>query len=342
MFALPSWIWVVLGLGAAAAGFVAGLPWLIQPLLWILLWPRYRMRLAGLENLPRTGPALLVANHVSWFDGFFVAATCPRKGRALVNGSYIDLPILGYIARRAGLIPVYYKGPRAQRALLQACRDALDRGEVVAIFAEGQISRNGLTGPFQRGLEAIVSGRDNVPVIPVFLDNLWGSLLSFSGGRFFKKWPQGPRRTVNIVYGPPVPPPVKAYAVRQGVIEAGVRAFAMRRKASRPLETIDPALPHLDHHTLGPLTGSTADYDRGDVRHVGHKPGTVGVALPGVALRVVDDANAPLPPDTEGRLQAFVAGQAEWAETGHRAKIDREGFVTILAQETSPLDQPPT
>lgn len=332
---MPSWAWVILALVVAATGFVVGLPWLIQPLMRLMLSARYRFRMAGLENLPRTGPALLVSNHVTWFDGFIVAATCPRRGKALVNGAYIDAPIFGFLARRAGLIPVYYRGPRAQRAMFQACRDTLDQGEVVAIFAEGQITRNGLTGPFQRGLEVIVSGRDEVPVIPVFLDNMWGSLLSYSGGRFFKKWPQGLRRTVNIVYGPPVPPPVTAFKVRQATVEAGVRAFAMRTKPSRPLETLDPKLPHLDHPTLGPLTGSTADYDRGEVRHIGHKEGTVGVALPGVALRVVDEANAPLPPDTEGRLEALIAGRTGWADVGCRAKIDRSGFVTLTSPEGS-------
>jgi hypothetical protein len=218
--------------------------------------------------------------------------------------------------------------------MLQACRETLDRGEVVAIFAEGQISRNGLTGPYQRGLEAIVSGREHVAVIPVFLDNLWGSLMSYSGGRFILKWPQGLRRTVTIVYGPPVPPPVKAYQVRQAAIEAGVRAYALRAKPAQPLETIDPALPHLDHPELGPLTGSAANYDRGDVHQIGHKPGTVGLALPGVALRVVDDARTPLPPDTEGTLQALVANRpTEWVDTGYRAKIDRDGFVTLAAPD---------
>ena len=267
---------------------------------------------------------------MTWYDGFFLAASCPRRGRALVNGDYIDWPIVRQLARRMGLIPVPFSGPRAQRALIQACRDALDRGEAVGIFPEGQLSRNGLTGPFHRGLEVILKDRDHVPVVPVFLDNLWGSLVSYSGGRFLKKRPQGFRRTVNVVFGPPVPPPATAFAVRQSVLAAGVTAFALRRGSIRPLETIDPALPHLDHPSLGPLTGSTRDFHEGDVHQIGQKPGTLGHPLPGVAVRIVDEQGSPLPPDTEGRIQALTAGCADWAETGLRGSLDRDGFLKVV------------
>ncbi len=323
------WLLVVGGVVLALAAFVAALPWLIQPLLRVLLWPRYRFKVRGREHLPKTGPALLAVNHVTWLDGFFLAATCPRRGRALVNGSYINLPIIRHLARWVGMIPVPYAGPRAQRAMFAACREALDRGEVVAIFPEGQLSRNGLTGPFLRGLEVILKGREQIPVIPVFLDNLWGSLFSYSGGRFLRKWPQGWRRTVNIAYGPPVPPPVTTFHVRQAVLAAGVRAFELREGAPRPrpLEAIDPALSHLDHPEFGPLTGSTADFHRGDVHQVGHKPGTVGHPLPGVALRIVDDAGNERPPDEEGRVQALLPGRPDWAETGLRGSLTRDGFL---------------
>lgn len=321
---------VALVLALAGVLFVAALPWLVQPLLRALLWTRYRLEVRGLENLPRDGPALIAANHVTWYDGFFLAATCPRRGRALVNGDYINFPIVRHLARWVGLIPVPYSGPRAQRAMIQACRDALDRGEVVALFPEGQLTRNGLTGTFHRGLEAILSGRAHVPVVPVFLDNLWGSLLSYSEGRFLHKRPQGRRRTVIVVYGPPLPAPVTAFAVRQAVLEAGVRAYELRPSPVPPLETIDPTLPRLEHPALGPLTGSTADFDGGGVRHLGQKPGSVGRPLPGVALRVVDDHGAVLAENATGRLQARVAGRPAWEETGLQGSIDRDGFVRIV------------
>jgi 1-acyl-sn-glycerol-3-phosphate acyltransferase len=314
----------------AVAAFLFCLRWLVQPLLRLLLSFRYRMVIVGREHIPPSGPVLVAANHVSWLDGLFLAATCPRRGQALVNATYIDWPVIRILARWIGLIPVPFSGPKAQRAMFQVCRKVLDEGWALGIFPEAQMTRNGLTGPFYRGLEAILAGREHVAVVPAYLDNLWGSLFSFSGGRFLWKKPRGVRRTVIIVYGPVLAPPITASGVRQAVIEAGAVAFGFRDKHAAPLETIDPMLPHFDHDQLGPLTGSTADYDQDGIHQTGNKPGTVGHPLPGVALRVVDESGSMVPPDTAGRLLARVPGKPEWVDVGHRASMDREGFVRLL------------
>jgi 1-acyl-sn-glycerol-3-phosphate acyltransferase len=326
---LPSWAWWAVGAATAAALFVAALPWIVRPLFRLALLPRYGFRVAGGEHVPRSGPGLLAANHVSWIDGFLLAAASPRGGKALINASYIDVPILRPIAHRAGLIPVPSKGPRAQRAAIEATRKALDRGELVAIFPEAQLSRTGFLGSLYRGIEVILKGRDDVPVVPVYLDNLWGSLFSFSGGRFFRKRPRGLRRRVVIVFGPPIPPPVTTFAVRQALQALSVRAAELRGMTPKPPETFDPALPHWRHPDLGLLAASTADYHRDDVHQLGHKPGTVGQAPPGVALRAVDDSGHPLPADADGRLQALLPGRPGWIDTGCRGRLDRDGFVSL-------------
>jgi 1-acyl-sn-glycerol-3-phosphate acyltransferase len=332
---LHDWLIAFAVVIVASAAFVIVLPWIIQRLLWLLLFPRYQIVVRGTENLPRVGPVLLVSNHVSWIDGFVLAAACPRHGRALVNAQFINLPVVHFLARRAGIIPVPFSGPRALRAAIAACRKALDRGEAVAIFPEAQLTRNGLLGPFYRGMEVILEHREHVPVVPVYLDNLWGSLFSFSGGRFLRKRPHGWRRRVNVMFGPAVAPPVNAFNTRQALLATGVNAYEMRKTPGPALETIDPKLPALATSDLGSLTGSAADYNEAGVSQVGHKPGTVGHPLPGVALRVVGMENDVLPADAEGRLEALVAGRGDWVDTGLRAQIDRDGFVRLSEPPSS-------
>lgn len=331
---MSSWMATALGaavvLGLGLVGAYAALPWTVQALLRSVLRLHYRVRLTGLENVPRRGPVLFASNHLSWLDGLLIAAYTPRRGKALVGANIVDRPVIRPIAVRAGLIPTPFTGPRAIRTALETGGAALDRGEVLAIFPEGQISRNGLVGPFQRGLELLLRGRPDVPVVPVALDNLWGSVFSASDGRFFRKWPQSwRRRTVAIAFGPPVAPPATAFAVRQGVVEAAVEARALTGEPSHPLETLDPALPRWVHPELGLLTASAADYDDGYVRQPGVRPGSVGLPVPGVALRAVTGDGQPAPADVDGRLEARLPGRPGWVDTGARGRIDRDGFVRL-------------
>jgi 1-acyl-sn-glycerol-3-phosphate acyltransferase len=311
--------------------FVAALPWIVQPFLRMMLFLRYDLKRIGLENVPRTGPVLLVSNHVSWYDGFFLAASIPRRGTALMNANVFAWPVVGYLARRCGLISVPYSGPKALRESIETCRKVLDEGKLLGIFPEGQLTRNGMTGTFQRGLEVILGKREDVTVIPVYLDNVWGSIMSFSEDCFLWKRPKGWRRTIIVAFGPPIEKPVTAFSARQAVLVQGVKArAALARTPERPAP-IDFTLPHFDHPTLGPLTASAADIHALDVNvhQIGTKPGSVGLTLPGVAIRAVDDQGKPLGPDVEGRLQALVPGQADWSELDRRGHLDKEGFLYL-------------
>jgi 1-acyl-sn-glycerol-3-phosphate acyltransferase len=331
LFLLATGYWLLATLPLILLAVYASLPWLVPVLVRVLLATRYRFKVRGLEHLPRTGPVLLAVNHVGWLDGFLLVAVCPRRGRALVNADYVNLPIIRSITLRAGMIPVPASGPHAHRAAIRAVCEALDRGEAVGIFPEAQLSRNGLLGAFYRGIEVIMKGRDSTPVVPVYLDNVWGSIYSFSGGSFLRKPTEhlGRRRCVGVAFGPPVAPPISVFAVRQAVLEAGVRAFELREGPARQLETLDPGLPRLEHPTLGLLAASTLDFERDGIRQIGQKPGTRGHPVPGVAVRAVDETGGAVLAEIEGRLQALVAGHPDWVETGVRGSVDRDGFVRV-------------
>jgi 1-acyl-sn-glycerol-3-phosphate acyltransferase len=324
---------VAAGLAVVGLGLYAALPVIVQPMLRAALSVHYRVRVTGVENVPKTGPLIIASNHLSWLDGFFVAAYTPRRGRALVSADIVNKPVLRQLALRSGIIPTPYTGPHAIRAALAAGRAALDEGSAIGIFPEGQISRNGFPGPFQRGIEMIVKGKDAVEVVPVAIDNLWGSFFSRSDGKFFGKWPQSFRRDVVLAYGPPLAKPVKAFAVRQAVLECLITARELIGTPSHPLETIDLGLPHWSHPALGLLTASAVDIhiEKAAVHQLGQKPGTVGMAVPGVVIRAVGEAGEVLPAETEGRLEARVAGRPGWTDAGARGSLDRDGFVRLAA-----------
>ena len=328
-----SWLTVTLvGLGAALialVAFVVALPWIVQPFLRLVLKIRYDLDISGREHVPPTGPVLLVSNHMTWFDGFFLAAAIPRRGTALVNAGVFGLPVVGSLARRCGLLSIPYSGPKAQRAAIETARGALDEGRLLGIFPEGQLTRTGFTGVFHRGLEIILKDREQVEVVPVFIDNVWGSLLSYSDGRCLWKRPQGFRRRVVIAFGPPVAPPVHVFEVRQAILVQGVKARERSRGEQPPLESIEPNLPAWTHPDLGPLTASAPDNDAGGAKQIGQKPGTVGHSIPGVALRVIGDDRQPRGAGESGQIEALRAGQGDWTATHRRGQIDRDGFVTL-------------
>ncbi|MBI2194297.1 MAG: MFS transporter [Planctomycetes bacterium] len=195
----------------------------------------YRLRVVGREHLPEKGGALLVPNHVSFVDGLFVLASIDRPVRFIVEAGYFYHPVLRPFVKALGAIPISASG--GPRMILRALRNAgnyLDQGEVVCIFAEGQITRTGMLLPFRRGLERIVKGR-NAEIIPVNLDRVWGSIFSRSQGRFLTKLPEHLPYPVTVSFGSPMPPGTPIFEVRRAVHELGEEAWIHRKADREPL-----------------------------------------------------------------------------------------------------------
>jgi acyl-[acyl-carrier-protein]-phospholipid O-acyltransferase / long-chain-fatty-acid--[acyl-carrier-protein] ligase len=207
----------------------------IRFLLWLASHTIYRVRVTGRENLPETGGALLVANHVTWMDGLLVFVSSSRPVRMLAYSDYVQGWLLTPLMKLAGVIPI--KGTGGPKALLQSlelARDAVRNGELVCIFAEGQLTRTGQLQPFQRGLLRIVNGT-GAPVIPVYLDGLWGSIFSFFEGKYFWKWPRKWPYPVGIAFGRALPEPDNVHQVRQAVEQLGVQAVEQRKNDAKIL-----------------------------------------------------------------------------------------------------------
>ena len=132
----------------------------------------------------------MTPNHASWVDAVLLIAATDRPIRFLMFKGVYDHPLVKPFAKMLNVIPIASdQGPREMIHSLREASEALRNGEVVCIFPEGEITRIGQMLPFRRGFERIIKGID-VPIIPVNIDGIWGSIFSFSGGRFLWKWPR--------------------------------------------------------------------------------------------------------------------------------------------------------
>ncbi|MEW6237784.1 MAG: acyl-[ACP]--phospholipid O-acyltransferase [Candidatus Omnitrophota bacterium] len=206
---------------------------LIRFLLWSATHMLYKIRIIGQENVPLRGPALLVCNHLSYVDGLIVGACIQRFIRFMVHRSIYDIKAFRWFFRLMNFIPVSGDNRKDIVESIKRAREELRNGHIVCIFAEGAISRTGHLMSFKRGMEKIVEGLD-VPIVPVHLAQLWGSMFSYKAGRFIWKWPQCIPYPITVSFGKPLPASASAQETRQAVLELGADA-AECRKTKRDL-----------------------------------------------------------------------------------------------------------
>jgi acyl-[acyl-carrier-protein]-phospholipid O-acyltransferase / long-chain-fatty-acid--[acyl-carrier-protein] ligase len=203
--------------------------------LWLLTHTIYRVHVHGANNVPATGPVLIVSNHVSWLDAFLVLASQRRKVRFVIWAPFLGIPVLRWILRLMRVIPIDgTAGPRAIIQVLRAAGEALAKGEAVCIFAEGGITRTGFLLPFQRGFETIVK-RSPAPIVPVCLDHVWGSIFSYQGGRFFWKLPGQLPRHVYVSFAAPLPSTASVFEVRHSIQQLHADSAVRRAPSRRPV-----------------------------------------------------------------------------------------------------------
>lgn len=198
---------------------------LLRLILWFLANTIYRVRVIGRRFIPEHGGALLVANHTSFLDALIIVASIDRPVRFLMYRGIYEVPWIKPLAKLVGAIPVAPGGgPREVMQSLQSATEALKDGELVCIFAEGQITRTGQMLPFRKGFERIMAGTD-APIIPVHIDQIWGSIFSFADGKFFWKWPKRIPFPITIGFGDAMPSDSNAYELRAAIQELGTEAY---------------------------------------------------------------------------------------------------------------------
>ncbi|WP_158881315.1 MFS transporter [Rhodanobacter sp. L36] len=152
---------------------------LMRFITWVLVNTLYRVRTDGARNIPEEGAVLLVCNHVSYMDPLLLMANLRRPVRFVMYYKIFNVPLLRFVFRTAKAIPIagHKEDPTVLQTAYDAIDDALAAGEVVCIFPEGALTRDGEIAPFRSGVEKILQRRP-VTVVPMALRGLWGSMWS--------------------------------------------------------------------------------------------------------------------------------------------------------------------
>jgi len=191
----------------------------------------YRVCALGVEHLPQGG-FLLLPNHITWVDAIVLQIACPRPIRYIIDQEFYCKPILQPFVRLVRCIPI---DTRHSRSAVRAATEKIAEGEIVCLFPEGQLERAGTLLRLQRGYE-LIAHHANAPVVPVWLDRLWGSIFSFQGGRFFTKWPKEIPYRVTVAFGKPLEPKAAEIAtVREELLKLGEFCYSRRPSLDRHL-----------------------------------------------------------------------------------------------------------
>ncbi|MFT5303222.1 MAG: acyl-[acyl-carrier-protein]-phospholipid O-acyltransferase [Mariniblastus sp.] len=184
----------------------------------LLMRTLYRVKITGAENIPHDGAAVVVVNHSSWLDGALLLVFVPRLPRAIAWAGNFSSWLMRNWAKLCGIILIS-GGPKSIRKGLKDAREALAEGEVVALFPEGGISQDCQIKSFKPGLTKIVDKSNPEPIIPVYFDELWGSVYSYSGGKALWKFPNSIRRPLSVHIGKPIEKTDSLFEIRQAVQE---------------------------------------------------------------------------------------------------------------------------
>lgn len=235
---------------------------LVRLINWLVAHSIYNFRAAGVENVPDKGGALIVSNHISFVDAILILASLKRPVRFIMVKDMYSLPVLNLFCRALRVIPVDPRaGPKSILSTLNEARNAIKQGELVCIFPEGHLSRTGSMLPFQKGLEFIMKDMD-APILPIYLDNIWGSIFSYSNGKYFWKVPRSTRYPVSLMFGKPMAGSSKAFQVRLVVQELGAEANMMRGiyRQKLHLSFIDEVKRHTFCFCMADSTGMKLRY----------------------------------------------------------------------------------
>lgn len=185
----------------------------------------YRIRIVHPERVPETGGFLLLPNHITFADAFFISAACPRQVRFVMDEAFMVSRVIRIFANIFNTVTIRRDQPREA---IRITIDALKNGDVVCLFPEGQLTRTGALGELRRGFE-LIAKKAGHPLVPLWCDGAWGSIFSFEGGRYFRKIPYRMPYPMTLAFGEVIPPEDAGLAaVRSGLLAASAEAQSAR------------------------------------------------------------------------------------------------------------------
>ena len=184
----------------------------------------FRIKVTGSENIPKSGAALVVSNHVSYADAMLAGYATHRFIRFLMWKPIYEVRVARPFFDLLKAIPIDNGSPKATVRALRAAHADLQNGKLVGIFPEGQITRDGEVAPFERGYERVLRGID-CPIVPVHIEGMWGDPLSRKGGSAFQSWERWFRPRIMVRVGKPVSGDKTPEELRQIVIEVGTTSL---------------------------------------------------------------------------------------------------------------------
>jgi 1-acyl-sn-glycerol-3-phosphate acyltransferase len=203
-FSISELFLMVAILNAAVAIYIYTLvpEFFMRFLVWLLIHSIYHVKTNGLEKIPEKSAAVLVCNHVSFVDALIIAGCIRRPVRFVMHYKFFNMPVLNFIFRTARAIPI--AGKFENEMLLKKAFDDIDKaladGDLVCVFPEGKLTTDGEMNGFKTGVEEIINRRA-VPVIPMALQGLWGSVFSRYRSNIFKRLFKGMKSSIGLIVG---------------------------------------------------------------------------------------------------------------------------------------------
>jgi acyl-[acyl-carrier-protein]-phospholipid O-acyltransferase / long-chain-fatty-acid--[acyl-carrier-protein] ligase len=308
---------------------------------------QYRLDVIGLKNMPAQGGVLMLGNHISWVDWAMVQMASPRPVRFVMERTIYERWYLRWFLDFFGVVPI--SGGRSREAI-QTVSHLLDEGQVVCVFPEGTISKNGQLSEFKRGFERSARAASGGVILPFYLRGLWGSRFSLAKEKL-KATRRESRTRVLVAFGRPLPLETSAEQVKQVVFELSVTSWQthVATLPSLPEAWVDTAKRSLGEVTIIDSTGTRLTNRRlltavllfaRRVRHLAPEP-AVGILLPASSAAAIANLAALLVGKQVVNLNYTASSAALLAgmrNAGVRHVITSERFLAKLQQRGIDLD----